>query len=219
MRAILLERWDVVKELTPILKTKYPDLKTYFEQIAKTEDPQKLKFLCSTVILMMPGLRPYMTEGHLREAPFASIDNFRDNWWCKPRAAVNNFTIWDLGRYSQWPRSKAPTSREFMLETYPITFLSQSEQKQAKVEFEMLNSLAAAPSYLTALVLEYVRKHPSEPLAAESLHLAVRATRYACQGDENTAQFSRTAFLLLHRRYPNSKWAQFTPYWFDILQL
>lgn len=50
---------------------------------------------------------------------------------------------------------------------------------------------------------------------AETLHLAVRATRYGCRREEGAGAVSRDAFRHLHRLYPGSDWARRTPYWFD----
>jgi hypothetical protein len=49
----------------------------------------------------------------------------------------------------------------------------------------------------------------------EALALAVRATRYGCQRQGGHGAYSRAAFALLHRRYPDSAAAKRTPYWFD----
>ncbi len=48
----------------------------------------------------------------------------------------------------------------------------------------------------------------------EALHLAVRATRYACRRPADNGPRSRAAFAMLHERYPESVWAAQTPYWF-----
>jgi hypothetical protein len=47
----------------------------------------------------------------------------------------------------------------------------------------------------------------------EALHLAVKSTRYGCT-DKETGRWSKAAFDLLRRKYPNSTWAKQTPYWF-----
>jgi tetratricopeptide (TPR) repeat protein len=52
----------------------------------------------------------------------------------------------------------------------------------------------------------------------ETLHLAVQATRIGCRSPEDNSPWSRAAFKLLHRRYPNSDWAKRTPYWYGIIQ-
>ncbi len=48
----------------------------------------------------------------------------------------------------------------------------------------------------------------------EALHLAVRATRYACRRPADNGPWSRAAFMMLHDRFPESEWAAQTPYWF-----
>jgi hypothetical protein len=42
----------------------------------------------------------------------------------------------------------------------------------------------------------------------------VRASRYGCT--ESTGEnYSKQAFELLHKRYPESQWTKKTPYWFN----
>ena len=54
----------------------------------------------------------------------------------------------------------------------------------------------------------------------EALHLAVRATRYACRRPADNGPWSRAAFAMLHDRFPESTWAAQTPYWFgDMTQV
>lgn len=45
----------------------------------------------------------------------------------------------------------------------------------------------------------------------EALALSVRATRFG-PGDADTTTWSKTAFTLLHQRYPKSEWTKKTPY-------
>jgi hypothetical protein len=49
----------------------------------------------------------------------------------------------------------------------------------------------------------------------ETLALAVRATRYGCRRAGPLGPLSRGAWHALHDRYPNSEWAERTPFWFD----
>ena len=71
--------------------------------------------------------------------------------------------------------------------------------------------MPAAPDYLASLTIDWVKSAPNDPRAPEALHLAVRATRYGCVAEKS--RFSKEAFALLHRRYPNSEWARKTKYW------
>jgi hypothetical protein len=49
----------------------------------------------------------------------------------------------------------------------------------------------------------------------ETLHLAVRSTRYGCRRAGGHALYSKSAFIWLRQNYPDSDWTLQTPYWFD----
>jgi hypothetical protein len=137
-------------------------------------------------MLKYPGMRPYVDPGVSRMTPLGEIDDFRDNWWCAPT------------------QNAAP----------PIPdFLSEADKAAAAREVEKLAALGTAPNYLAAQAVAYATRKPDDPRAAEALHLAVRSTRYGCKDDETT-QFSRQAFQLLHKRYPASEWAKKTKYYY-----
>jgi hypothetical protein len=48
----------------------------------------------------------------------------------------------------------------------------------------------------------------------EALHLAVRATRFGCRRPADNGPWSEAAFNMLQARFPNSIWAEQTPFWF-----
>jgi hypothetical protein len=64
------------------------------------------------------------------------------------------------------------------------------------------------------VAIEWATANPNDPRSPEALHLAVRSTRYGCT-DKETGKWSKAAFDLLHKRYPNTKWANATKYWFN----
>ncbi len=137
-------------------------------------------------LLKTPGLHFQVDTGFGRYTKdIAAIDPFRDNWWC----AVS-------------PRAQDLPA-----------FLTPAELDQAKREWDRLSAIPAAPNWLSAQTLLWSQKIPDDPRIPEALHLAVRATRYGCS-DKDTGNFSKRAFDLLHRRYPNSPWTTQTKYWF-----
>jgi hypothetical protein len=83
----------------------------------------------------------------------------------------------------------------------------------AAKEGTALNSLGAAPNYLSRTAIEWANRKPADGRAPEALHLAVTATRRGCT-DKETGRWSKTAFDLLHRRFPTSPWTKKTKYWF-----
>jgi hypothetical protein len=121
------------------------------------------------------------------------IDPFRDNWWCS--ASARN----------------APPPQPHV---NGAPFLPAADREEAAAEWRKLQSVSAAPNWLAAQTLAFAREHPRDPRVREALALAVRATRFGCT-DQQTGGFSRRAFDLLHRRYPDTQWARKTPYWFQ----
>jgi TolA-binding protein len=73
--------------------------------------------------------------------------------------------------------------------------------------------LGALPNYLCRQVIQWATNNPQDPRVPEALHLAVNSTRHGCT-DSASGRWSKAAFDLLHRKYPNSTWAKKTPYWF-----
>jgi hypothetical protein len=142
-------------------------------------------------LLHSPGMRFYVDSGYGRyTGQTDQIDPYRDNWWCGA----------DLP-------SKTPPRAE------RAPFLSVAELQKAADEALQLRGAGTAPDWLGAQTLAFAQKHPQDPRVPEALHLVVRATRYGCT-DDKTGDFSKGAFDLLHRRYPNSEWTRNTPYWF-----
>jgi hypothetical protein len=70
-----------------------------------------------------------------------------------------------------------------------------------------------APDYFGRIVLSWASKHPKDERVPEALHLVVKSTRFGCS-DAASGDYSRSAFRLLHARYPDTAWAKMTPFWF-----
>ena len=94
----------------------------------------------------------------------------------------------------------------------PPEFLKAS-QALALRQAAALQALGTAPNYFCRIAIEWAEKNPTDARAPEALHLAVRSTRYGCT-DKETGRWSKAAYDLLHRRYPNTTWANNTKYWF-----
>jgi hypothetical protein len=101
-----------------------------------------------------------------------------------------------------------------LLAQHPYSTLIDSK------EIEALKNIPSGPQYLSEAVIK--RELESAPAAssdeqnerAGNLHRAVRTTRYGCDRDGSHGEYSRKAFILLHKHYENTPWAKATPYWF-----
>jgi len=93
-------------------------------------------------------------------------------------------------------------------------FLNEAEKREADEEWNALLRIEAAPSYLCRQVIVRVKTNPNDKRLPEALYLAVRSTRYGCP-DKANGELSKTAFSILHQRYPKNPWTERTPYWFN----
>jgi hypothetical protein len=205
-RAAMLDRHDVAATLVPEIEAAYPVLKEQMESYLAAK-PEEKKYAALFVILHFPGMRPYVNTGAARETKIEKIDGFRDNWWCGDLGAnvATNFEKDEMGDRSKPVIPKVAAS-------YPA-FLSSEEVRTAGTEWQALAKSGAGAVYLPGKTLAWARERPQDPRLAEALHYAVRSARYGC-GEAGVSSLSKRAFKLLHERFPDSKWAKQTPYWY-----
>lgn len=203
LRAALLGDSRTADELAPILANLVPQLSELLKSYLATTQPDEKKFTALYVWLTSPGLEPVVDAGVGRETPLHQQDSLRDNWWCssyfqpgipdEDRDVVVQFTATTTGP--------------------PPRFLSAAELEKANQEWTALKAFGTAPNYISRQVVQWANSHPKDPRVPEALHLAVRTTRYGCT-DQDTPRWSKAAFDILHRKYPNNPWTKKTPYWF-----
>lgn len=202
LRAALLGDTKTADELTPVLAALFPDLSALLNEYSSTAQPDEKKFAAIYAWLKTPGMEPVVDAGIGRTIPLTQQDSYRDNWWCsasfQPATAEENrevvqFTAVTTGK--------------------PPRFLSPADSAKAEKEWSTLSSFGTAPNYIVKQVVQWANTHPNDPRVPEALHLAVRTTRYGCT-DKDSTRWSKTAFDVLHRKYPNNPWTKKTPYWF-----
>src|SRR5262249_45573299 len=164
---------------------------------------------------------PFVTAGYPRgnlytigEPRFDRIDNLRDNWWCSAAPGTNENTFIGEDYYRMFVR---PSVALFAIYPDGISnpaFLSIEQRAAADQQHSELAAQPAAPNWLGKRALDWANAHPDDPRVPEALHLVVRARRYGC-ADATSDNYSKAAFALLHKRYPQSEWARKTPYWFE----
>jgi tetratricopeptide (TPR) repeat protein len=203
VRAAMLDERDTAMQAAATLAAMQPELRQFLSAYERATTPEAKRFAAAFLSLKFPGLRPYVSAGIGRATPMDEIDSYRDNYWCaEPPASLS-------GPMSNGEEDKDKTK------TKPIeapAFLKASKALGAR-QFAALQGLGTAPNYLCRIAIEWTEKNPADPRSPEALHLAVRSTRYGCT-DKETGRWSKAAYDLLHRRYPNTVWAKNTKYWF-----
>jgi hypothetical protein len=186
----------IVGELEPKL---LEEMKTYV-----AADSASRRFGAILAILRTPGLRPYVPYGTPRTKPINETDSYRDNWWCGLDSGAARIKEMN----ESWAKSSSGQSL-----TMP-SFLSPEERNAVESEWKQLVKTEMGVTWMTQQVLAWAKAHPDDARVPESLHLAVRASRYACDDEKVRQGITHEAFDLLHRKYPSSEWTRKTPYWF-----
>src|SRR5438552_621176 len=202
MRAALLDDRESATAFSEVLGETYPETKGFLATYQSAATPEARRFAAAFLALKFPGLRPYITGGIGRTTEVNEIDSYRDNYWCaEPPTSMSN-AGWQ-GEQEDKPKAAPIALPEFL----------KPSQALALRQASALAALGTAPNYLCRIAIEWAEKNPTDARAPEALHLAVRSTRYGCT-DKETGRWSKAAYDLLHRRYPNTTWAKNTKYWF-----
>jgi hypothetical protein len=201
----------------PALDSLAPELKAQTAAYRGATNPADREFAVVFTLLRFPGLRPYVDAGVSRQTPLPQIDSYRDNWWCafdngQELTKANLFKIYEQ-TYPE-DESGAPTPPpKSEVKLYGPTFLDAAQRAALESEWKRLSTIGAGSEYLSRKALERAESRRTDPRVPEALHLAVRATRYGCPGDQTSA-LSKRAFDLLHSRYPKNAWTAKTKYHF-----
>jgi hypothetical protein len=203
VRAALLDERDTALKAAQTLATSQPELHQFLSAYERAATPDARRFAAAFASLKFPGLRPYVSAGIGRSTPLNEIDSYRDNYWCaEPPTSLSGPP--SAGEEQTGKNKPKPVE--------PPAFLKASKAVGAR-QFAALEALGTAPNYLCRIAIDWTEKNPADPRSPEALHLAVRSTRYGCT-DKETGRWSKAAYDLLHRRYPNTVWAKNTKYWF-----
>ena len=210
-RAVMLGRSDMAHRLSPLVSSLVPEAADELAEFEKSQG-ESARFAAAYTMLRNPGFHPYPEAGYGRMTRMDKIDELRDNWWCTQPAHASK--QWTANPYFFPNTTEGPAIHEIYGDAEPSApFFTAKQKETAEKEREDLSQVSAGPSYLGKISLRWAAGHPDDPRAPESLYLVVKATRFGC-ADGETADVSRRAFQLLHKRYPDSEWAKQTKYWY-----
>jgi hypothetical protein len=219
-RAILLNNEATARELVPTAQELVPEIKDALADYRSAPDTSSREFAAVFAVLRNPGFRPFVSAGYHRgelytvgEPRFDRIDNLHDNWWCASAPTSQN-QAYGANYYTMFATLSRPLSEIYTQGKVPSPiFLTEDDRATATRERAKLESQPAA-NWLGKQTLDWANSHPEDPRIPEALHLVVRAHRYGCN-DASPENYSKSAFTLLHKRYPDSDWTKRTPYWFQ----
>lgn len=221
VRAVVLRKTSVATQLAGTLLELAPEMKDELTAYQTADSDSSREFAAVFLILRYPGMATAVESGFPRDVTIDMIEPYGANWWC---FRLETDFLDKSGEDSQeWWRDMTrhlrPVYRSGRVE--PPIFLSEQEIAAARGELKQLLVSESGPDWLNARAIAWAKTHPDDPRTPEVLHLAVRAYRYGCtdlrplaKAPTGRTNFSKQAFDLLHRRYPDSEWTKKTPYWF-----
>ncbi|MBX7219083.1 MAG: hypothetical protein K1Y36_03985 [Blastocatellia bacterium] len=217
VKAALLNNHVIGRLVAPTVEALEPELKEHTQAYLTADTDAKATFAMIFAILRSPGLRPYVDDGFPRETALGKMDEFRNNWWCRfddpVELTIDPFEKQYLMQYDEQGNPKPRPKFEAAAFYFPPAFLTQEQKAAGLKEWQQLTTIPTAPNFLCRQVVDWVKQNPTDPRNAEALHLAVRATRYGCT-DDTTTKFSKEAFQVLKKQYPQTEWAKKTKYYF-----
>lgn len=202
-RAALVDDHQSAGQAAAVVQEYYPQMKEFLEAYQRATTPEARRFSAAFLSLKFPGVRPFVAAGIGRTSAIDGIDSYRDNYWCTEPPVPQSVP------FSNDDPQDANRTRPVAVPDF-----LKAGQALGVRQFTAVQALGAAPNYLCKIAIEWATANPNDPRSPEALHLAVRSTRYGCT-DKETGKWSKAAFDLLHKRYPNTKWANATKYWFN----
>jgi hypothetical protein len=184
-------------------------------------------------VLRSPALNILMTthqrttEDSDREAGPNRIDTHQhsdNNWWCAWQTKRHAGKLDDLlyrqffGASEEYSRRRDEDPLEIAGARTNLGRLLDSSywwRARGAAEEQELAKIDCAPKLLAERAIAWAGRGTRGGGEDEALALAVRATRYGCQRQGSHGAYSKAAFALLHKRFPESAAAKRTRYWFD----
>jgi hypothetical protein len=202
-RAVLLNRTDVAKQMSPILTGCYPAWKQWLDDYdnATTENDRQVAALLA--LMRFPSNAPLVSAGMERNHGFAGYSVYRDNWWAASTAATPSSSE-NPGGTSATFFGTQPPDRAALPDP---PFLTVQDRDAAGSEIAALRTTPCSSDYFAAAALDWQRQHPDDPRTLDVLGFAERAVRNGCR-TKATAELNHRLFVIVQTKYPKSEWAK-----------
>lgn len=193
----------------------YPSLRKEMDNYKNAPDGPEKRFALACLIIENWGMTPYLAPGVSRNlCKINEWDGFYNNFWL-PLAPDAKLRTDDLA-FTESLRYLGATPMRDRLVSYsaPVltSLLTSAEKKDLAAE--RLAIWNNHPSrFLGEPILARAKSHPRDPRVPEMLYHLVKLPRWSGRSAIAT-KYSKAAYLLLHKQYPKSDWAQKAECWY-----
>lgn len=231
-RAVQLQNQNAINRLAVMLETLLPQLAPDWRRIAVTPPGPDKRFAEFFVMAKIPSIRVDLAS---YARPVGTVPQFSGYWvdWMLVRAGAISVPghlppasaylpegYWDGASAGDEAQEQADLtclgrcglgSSPLKMPGFAVALLDRARAERSY--FVIASSVSQPPDArsLWEEMLAYVRLHPNDPRAPESLYRLIRVARWG--GDHN--HLGRHAFHVLHARYPGSPWTKLSPYYYD----
>ncbi|MET3826861.1 TolA-binding protein [Sphingomonas sp. PvP055] len=231
-RAVALRNTAAIDETARALIKLLPQVRADWARIVATAPGPNKRFAEIFVMAKIPSLRTDLADYTRPEGTEPAFSGYWTNWMTPPvghQAAAAAFPpasgymperYRDGGNASEdadpsdLPCAGKCGQGRFPFHTPPFAVPLVPAALAERQRFPMSDGEDYAASGATSMwdeALAYVRAHPNDPRAAETLYRLIRVGRWG--GNHN--HLGKRAFALLHSRYPKSIWAKRSPYYYN----
>jgi hypothetical protein len=208
VKALLLGEQANARAAAALLPAHFPELAAEFNRFIQGNDSA---FVAARLIVNHPGFSPWVPNGIGRyrqdggtpaftfPSTRVALSSRNQNWWC---------THTTFGSITQLAGQEA---RRTYLQSLPFfSGLPSAQLTEMAGLRERLEQTAT--EFFGPPLIDYAARNRDDASVPQALHRLVFATRYACAS--GPGEVSQAAFNMLHRNYPDSEWAEQTPYWY-----
>jgi hypothetical protein len=183
-RALLLERWDLVRGLAPEVGETTPSMREDLQALLAVADPEQMRFFAANALLKTPGASVALRSGPIRAGPMYRVDPDGLNWW--------------------WVSP---------IEVRHTEFLSKEQRESAASEWSRIDALGAGYPWLLQQVIEAAARPDQPEAVAAALYRAVAcldgiSLRPVYQPWFESRTLRMGALYALKRHYPGTEWTK-----------
>jgi len=195
-RAVLLDRPEIAKRMTPLLVACRPAWKTVLAAYDSAATSLDRKANSLLALMRFASTEPNVRGGEQRFEGFATYSMFRDNWWCTVPPQAANGPSDDATVATPKPPAARPP------------FVTAADRAKALSDLQTLQSFGSASTYFANQALAWYKAHPTDPRDADILGEANQVLRNSCRDEKLTPPLAHALFDALHQHFPQSAWTK-----------
>ena len=227
-RAILQKNFDIADKMAVLISKNNKEIGIDLSKYLNAKTMEEKGFTSAVFMLTYPGVGLWLYDDAVVKVPMVvkSTNNIYDDNLMNSYKTISDYSYhrWDYCQpytYTEDNPNDINSSGQYKDIDIPepkhdISFVTRviSKQDQSLARNESKKLYVIPPNYFAEIILAYAKAHPKDTRIPETLHLAVKITKYSTCANNKTSGYSKRMYKLLHSKYPNSQWTKQTPLYY-----